>query len=422
MSQATTLTPPSQAAETAEGAPPASVPAQSSKKDVQRLVSLDAYRGFTMLLMASEGLHIPKVAKSFADSNLWQALAYQTDHVAWAGCALWDLIQPSFMFMVGVSMPYSLASRRAKGDSFAALFSHAIVRSLILIGIAIFLSSIGKKQTNFIFTNVLAQIGLGYPFLFLVAWLRPRWQFATAMGILIAYWAAFALYPLPGPDFDYAKVGVPKDWKYHFEGFAAHWNKNSNFASAFDQWFLNLFPCEAPFVFNRGGYATLNFIPALGTMIFGLLSGELLRSDREPLKKFTTLMLAGVAGLIVGFVLDVTGICPSVKRIWTPSWTIFSTGWTCLFLGAFYFIIDIKGWQRWAFAGVVVGMNSIAMYCLAQWPFRSFVGESLRIHLRKSTFELAGVAYAPIFEAAAVLFVLWAICWWMYRRKIFLRI
>src|SRR4051794_24117276 len=89
-----------------------------------RLVSLDIYRGFAMLLMASEGLGIPQAARNFKESGVWQFLAYQTDHVPWSGCALWDLIQPSFMFMVGVSMPYSIAARRAKGDSFNSLLLH----------------------------------------------------------------------------------------------------------------------------------------------------------------------------------------------------------------------------------------------------------------------------------------------------------
>jgi len=91
-----------------------------------RLTSLDAYRGFVMLLMASEGLGITQVARTLKESGFWQFLAYQTDHVAWRGCSLWDLIQPSFMFMVGVAMPYSLASRQAKGQPATQMFAHAL--------------------------------------------------------------------------------------------------------------------------------------------------------------------------------------------------------------------------------------------------------------------------------------------------------
>lgn len=102
--------------------------------------------------------------------------------------------------------------------------------------------------------------------------------------LLVGYWAAFALYPLPSADFDYPRVGVPKDWPL-VTGFAAHWNKNSNLAWAFDTWFLNLFPRQRPFVFNEGGYSTLSFIPMLGTMILGLIAGGVLRSDRTGLGK-----------------------------------------------------------------------------------------------------------------------------------------
>jgi predicted acyltransferase len=385
-----------------------------------RLTSLDAYRGFVMLLMASEGLGITQVARTLKESGFWQFMSYQTDHVAWRGCSLWDLIQPSFMFMVGVAMPYSLASRQAKGQPASQMFLHALWRALMLVFLGIFLRSVGKEQTYFTFEDVLTQIGLGYPLLFLLAWTKPRVQLVSAVSILFFYWLAFALFPLPGPDFDYQKVGVPADWP-HLQGFAAHWDKNTNFAAAFDQWFLNVFPRAKPFVFNGGGYLTLSFVPSLGTMIFGLLAGGLLRSSRPPTGKFWALVAAGVGGLALGWLLDATGVCPSVKRIWTPSWALFSTGWTCLLLAGFYGAIDLKGYSGWSFPLLVVGMNSIAMYCMAHL-FDRFIRDSLRIHLGRHVFDLFGTVYAPILERSAMLFVLWLLCFWLYKRRIFLRI
>lgn len=379
-----------------------------------------------MILMASEGLGIPEVARKFKDSPAWQFMAYQTDHVQWTGCALWDLIQPSFMFMVGVSMPYSLASRRAKGDSFGWMFLHALWRALLLVILGIFLRSVGHKMTRYTFEDVLTQIGMGYPFLFLLAWTKPRTQLFAAVAILLAYWGAFALYPLPAPGFDYSKVGVPANWP-HPQGFAAHWDKNTNLAAACDQWFLNLFPREvgkngsAEFVYNNGGYLTLNFVPSLATMTFGLLAGGLLKGDRNPLKKFWILVGAGIGCLAAGALLDVTGVCPSVKRIWTPAWALFSTGWTCLLLAAFYGIVDLKGYKRWAFPFLVVGMNSIAMYMLAHLS-TGLIASSLKIHLGQNIFKMFGKDYVPIAESAAILCILWLIVFWMYRRKIFLRI
>jgi len=385
-----------------------------------RLTSLDAYRGFVMLLMASEGLGITQVARTFKESGFWQFLSYQTDHVQWGGCSLWDLIQPSFMFMVGVAMPYSLASRQAKGQPFGQMFLHALWRGLVLVFLGIFLRSVGRDQTNFTFEDVLTQIGLGYPLLFLLGWTKPKFQAGAAISILLLYWLAFALYPLPGPEFDYQKVGVSATWP-HLHGFAAHWDKNTNFAAAFDQWFLNLFSRPKPFVFNGGGYLTLSFVPSLATMIFGLLAGGLLRSPEPAANKFWKLIGASAMGLLLGWALDASGLCPSVKRIWTPSWALFSGGWTCLLLAAFYGVIDIKGYAGWSFPLLVVGMNSIAMYCMAHL-FERFIRDSFKIHLGRRVFEVFGTAYAPITERAAILLVLWLVCLWLYKRKIFLRI
>ena len=181
---------------------------------------------------------------------------------------------------------------RARGQQFGDQFAHALWRSLVLVLLAVFLSSAWSPQTDWVFTNVLAQIGLGYPFLFLLAFTRPRTQWLAATGILVAYWLAFALYPLPASDFDWKAVGVPDDWP-HLAGFAAHWEKDANFAAAFDRWFLNLFPRPAPFVFNEGGYQTLNFIPSLATMIFGMQAGRLLRSELAPGAKVLRLVTLG---------------------------------------------------------------------------------------------------------------------------------
>jgi heparan-alpha-glucosaminide N-acetyltransferase len=385
-----------------------------------RLVSLDAYRGFVMLLMASDGLNIWKMAKQNPGSSFWAFLSYQTEHVDWRGCALWDLIQPSFMFMVGVALPFSLASRKAKGESFRKQLGHVIWRSLALTFLGVFLRSVGKPQTYFTFEDVLSQIGLGYTFLFLLSWTKPKVQFTAALLILVGYWAAFALYPLPGPNFDYHAVGVPADWP-HLTGFAAHWDKNTNFAAWVDQWFLNLFPREHPFVYNGGGYLTLSFIPSLATMLFGLLAGQYLRSPATQASKVRTLIGVGIFCLVVGAILDATGICPSVKRIWTPSWVIFSTGWTCILLATFYGIIDWKGYKKWAFFLVVVGMNSIAMYVMDHlWD--GFIKTTFKVHFGPGVFNIFGAQFAPMTEMLLTLVVLWSMCYWMYRKKLFIKI
>jgi predicted acyltransferase len=384
-----------------------------------RLISLDAYRGFIMLAMASGGLGFPAMVQKpeFADSPLWQALAFQFDHVPWVGCSFWDLIQPSFMFMVGVALPYSYASRKARGDSEPRILVHAALRAVVLILLGVFLASNGARQPNFIFTNVLAQIGLGYVFLYFLLGKGPRVQGVTVAGILVGYWLLFVATPLPPAGFAYEAVGLPRDWP-HLQGFFAHWEKNANFAAYFDVWFLNLFPRSRPFAFSEGGYATLNFVTSLATMILGLTAGELLRRPSlAPRQKFWRLALTGVVLLLAGALLGET-LCPIVKRIWTPSWVLYSAGWTYLMLAAFYGAIDVRGWRGWEFPLTVVGMNSIAMYCMSQL-LKPWTRQTLRTFLGQDIFQ---GEFGPVVQAVAVLAVLWLFCWWMYRQKIFVRI
>lgn len=379
---------------------------------IARNVAVDAYRGFVMLLMMAEVLRLAAVAKSFPDSRLWQFLAYNQSHVEWAGCSLHDLIQPSFSFLVGVALPYSIASRLRRGMTLRTMLPHTIWRSLLLIALGIFLRSIHSSQTYFTFEDTLTQIGLGYTFLFLLGFRSPRWQWGAFAAILFGYWLAWALYPIP--------AGTSATWSHNFTGFAAHWNKNVNLGTAFDRWFLNLFPRESPFVANGGGYLTLSFIPTLGTMILGLIAGRWLRAF-APAIPFRRFFIAGVSGVALGLIFHFAGICPIVKRIWTPSWTLFSGGACFLLLAAFSWLIEIKGYRRWAFPLVVIGMNSIAAYLIAHLC-EDFITSSFRIHLGNAPFRLFGPELQPLLLGATVLLTYWLMLFWMYRRKVFLRI
>ena len=386
-----------------------------------RLASLDVYRGATMLFMASEIMRISRVAEAYPGNPIWQFIAFHTSHVTWTGWSLWDLIQPSFMFMVGVALPWSIASRNANGKTHRDLWLHTLWRSFALVALGIFLRSTGRPQTNFTFEDVLTQIGLGYPILFWLGWKSTRIQAITAGAILCGYWLLFALFPAPGPTFNWPAVGVPADWPNHLTGFASHWDKNSNFAAWVEEWFLNLFPRPKPFLFNGGGYLTLNFVPSLATMIFGLLAGGLLRSKSTADEKRLLLLKAGAAGIIFGWLLDLVGICPMVKRIWTPSWTLFAGGCTCWLLLLFYWTVDVKQWRGWTLPFTVVGMNSIAMYCLVHL-IDKFIGESMKVHFGRGIFSVFGATFEKVFEGGVVLAVLWLICYWLYQRRIFIRI
>lgn len=386
-----------------------------------RIAAVDAYRGLVMFLMLGEVLHLSRVARAYPESGFWAFLGRQQSHVEWVGCSLHDLIQPSFSFLVGVALVFSILNRRARGQGMSGMALHAAWRSLALVGLGIFLRSIGKSQTYFTFEDTLTQIGLGYFVLFWVGQGSLRTQ-AWALGlILFGYWLAFALYPVPGPDFDWQQAGAEPDWEYGLSGFAAHWNKNTNLAWAFDTWFLNLFPRETAFTHNGGGYATLSFIPTLGTMIMGLMAGAWIRSDSTGPQKVKRLAIAGVVALAAGALLGALGICPVVKRIWTPAWTLFSGGWCFLLLAGFYWVMEVVEVRAWAFPLVVVGMNSIAAYC-SEWFFVGFIRDSLHTHLPDATFAVFGVGAASLVEGGMILMILWLMLWWMFRRKVFFRI
>ena len=417
-----------------------------AKPKSQRLLSLDAYRGFTMLLLVAGGFGIrnasqqalAKLPEDSAWLGFWEFMRYQFSHVDWLGCSVWDLIQPSFMFLVGTSMAYSYANRAARGDSYKRLLGHAVRRAIVLILLGVFLRSNSARSTYWTFEDVISQIGLGYVFLFLLWDKKPKIQLSAAVLILVAYWTLFAAWPLPPADFDYAAAHLPSE--PILTGFEAHWNRGTSPANYFDIWMWERLPTYVNHVKHHADYATLNFIPSLATMIFGLLAGGVLRSDRSNHRKLNLLIVWGVWGIVSALVIDALGICPIVKKAWTPSWVLFSSGWAVLFLAAFFAVIDVARYRRWAFPGIVFGVNSIAAYIMgaliAKW-----IVSTIHIHTRLFAYVINdnllpetpsifavpfgptyGPIYAPILESCTRLLVMFLILLWMYRRKIFLRI
>lgn len=387
----------------------------------KRVSSVDAYRGLVMVLMMAEVLELSHLAEALPDSSFWAFLGFHQSHVAWVGCSLHDLIQPSFTFLVGVALPYSIASRSTQGQSASSLWLRTLRRALVLILLGIFLRSMGRSQTNFTFEDTLTQIGLGYPFLYALGFRSERTSWIVLGVVLVGYWALFAFYPLPGPNFDWSQTGVTANWEHQLDGFAAHWNINTNAAWAFDRWFLNLFPREKPFLFNGGGYVTLSFIPTLGTMILGLQAGRWLKSatsTRWLLRRYV-IVAAGLFALAL--LLHVTGINPIVKRIWTPAWTLFSAGWCFALLAAFYYILDVKNQQRAFFPLIIVGMNSIAAYVLAHTVV-GFIDDSFRTNISQHYDLILGDPYKTLVSGFVILAAQWFILLWMYRKKLFIRI
>lgn len=442
-----------------------------------RVVSVDAYRGLVLLLLLPDihgGFSFYEMARRFPHDPFWAALAAQFTHVQWSGLSTWDLVMPAFVFLVGVAMPLSVAARRQRGETDTQILGHFLLRSaalfllalmlrlplrthfdelapfmllaaglpvaawiaralrvsapplkhridlawwsVILIAAAIWIAFKLEDLGNYEFVHILAQLALASAFAFLLVGRGRRVQIASALGILALYWLLFALYPLPGPGFDPLKVGVlPSDQVY--AGFFAHWNKNTNAAAAFDAWFLNALPRAEPFLFNPRGLQTLDFVPTIATMIFGVMAGELLRSDFTGRRIRNILLAAGAVAVVAGLAAG-QWLCPIVKSIWTPSWTLLSSGLTTIFLAVFYQLCDVRRSKSWAFPLVVFGTNSILLYVLAsnyRWWFLSIPGKLSGVDL------FTGPA-APVWESAVFALMLWVIAFVLYRLKIFVKL
>lgn len=405
----------------------------------KRLVSLDAYRGIVMIMLASAGFGIAKLAGLPRDApvwstfsyDLWQQLAVHFEHSQWIstlgtfGVPFWDMIQPAFMFMVGVAMPFSYARREVVGQGPVRRVAHALWRAIALVLLGVFLSSNWSPHTNWVFANVLCQIGLGYFFVFLLLGRRYWIQLIALAVILVGYWGLFFAFPPPA-DFDYAKVHAEPATV--FTGQFAPWSKNGNIAARVDTWLLNQFPRpdDKPFEYNAGGYATLNFVPSIATMLLGVLCGTLLRSKFRWWEKFLTLVLAGAICMELG-VLAGHFACPIVKRIWTPAWVLFSGGWVIWGLAVFYFVVDLCRLRWLAIPLTIVGMNSLAMYVMGQL-LRPWAIKTVQIHfsplieyaLGKNAW--ADNMYGYLLGPISALIVFWLIAFWMYRHKFFIRI
>lgn len=386
----------------------------------QRRLSIDVFRGMVMFLMLAEIMHLFDLADAYPDVRLLEWLRFHTSHVEWEGCSLHDLIQPAFTFLVGVAMPFSIASRIERGKSTTSLLVHAAVRSLFLIALGIILRSLDRESTYFTFEDTLTQIGLGYFFVFLIA-LAPRWlHCASAALILIGFWLAFAVSPPPPTDFDYQAVGVPADWPHHYEGFASRWNMNSNLSWKVDLWFMNLFPRDEPFRFNGGGYSTLSFVPTAATMLFGLISGVWLR-QRTGRDLIWRMLAFSVFAVLSGWLLSKLGICPNVKKIWTPAFALYSGGLCMLWLLCLHLTCDVKQWTKWGFPFVVIGSNSILIYVMS-WTIAEPIRDMLIRHFGEAPFALFGRPFIPVLTGAATLAILYYVLLWLYRRRAFVKI
>jgi len=370
-------------AETLERSSPAA-PAPPKPAPPQRYLALDAYRGFIMLMLVTEGLGITELAKRRPE---FAGIAGQFDHVPWQGLAFWDLIQPAFMFMVGVAMPFALAKRREQGANDRQLFWHVAVRGLRLILWSQVLISIGEGHLSFQLINVLAQVGICYFLTYLIMQLRFRWQAIIAAAILIGYWILFAAFP--GNEGPFLSI-------------------DTNVGAEIDKW---VFGHQ-----NNDHWTTINFLTSTVTTLFGVWTGQLLQSGRSHMEKMKFIAASAITCLVVGYAIHPWN--PIVKRICTTSFTIYSTGWVLLMLLAFYWLVEVQGYRKWTFPLVVIGANSIFVYSV-HMVLQHWLSRAVGVF----TFNFSWLGdFAPVAQSCTVLLVIWYLCYWLYQRKIFIKL
>lgn len=370
-------------AQTTTGTPlTAAVPDQAKGG---RLVSLDAYRGFILLLLVSGGFGLG----ALQDVPGWEWLAAQVEHAAWEGCTFWDLIQPAFTFMVGLAMPFALARRRAEGATESQTFRHVAWRAFLLVVLSNIYSNWGARpgELKLQFINVLSQIAFGYLMCYFILRLRFRYQVGAAVALLAGHWALFAAFPGP----------------------AGAWSQTGNIGAVLDLRVLG---------YNYSGfYTTVNFLGNAVTILFGCWAGILLRTGRSHASKLKILGACAAASFALGLALQ--PFIPMVKRLWTGSFTFFSAGWVIVMLMVFYWVIEVRQVKRWTFPFLVLGMNSIFVYSLGQIGISHWLNQGLAGFTGR--FQVFG-ALGAIPQQCLVLAGLWYACYWLYQRRIFFKI
>ena len=357
-----------------------------------RLISLDFFRGFTMFLLIAEWTVL---FKAMVDPGLEGSMIYfigeQLHHHPWHGLRFWDLVQPFFMFIVGVAIPFSVAKRRKHEEDVVQIRNHAIRRSVILLLLGWALYCISPGYITFRFQNVLAQLSVTYIIAFFLMNYSWKIQFSMSVLILVIVEIIYRTFPLTG--------------------FNQPFLPDQNFGA----WFDLLISGEL----SGGHWVSFNAFPTTAHTIWGVITGQYLMSDRSSIQKVKTLLIIGVIGILAGFALDY--VTPIIKRISTSSFVIYSGGWTILAMAFSYWLIDVKKIRKWAHFLIIVGMNPLFIYVFAH------VGGADLIHQIVKPFSIGlfswtGDLSAEIITGLIVWFCLWYITYWMYKRKIFIKI
>lgn len=362
-----------------------------------RLYSLDALRGFDMfwIMGAEEIFH--SLAR-ITGLPLWITISEQLTHPDWNGFHFYDLIFPLFLFLAGVATPYSVGRELEKGKSRKALLVRVIKRGLILVLLGIVYNNGLRLRESFDayrFCSVLARIGLAYMFANIIyLYTRRTGQMIWFGALLIGYWLLLKFTAAPGyPAGDLSMEG--------------------NFASYIDR---SILPGRL-YLKIHDPEGLVSLIPSVGTALLGIMTGTLLRNGTESKQKKALYMaVAGIICLLAGQIWNLD--FPINKNLWTSSFVMYVGGWSLLLLAAFYYIIDVLGYTRWAFFFKVIGMNSILIYISGRFIDWEYTSNGFFRWL----FQLTGEPYDAVVKAGCFVLVQWAFLYFLYRKKTFLRV
>ena len=358
-----------------------------------RLFSLDVFRGMTMFLLMAEAAKVYYALTDYFPTGLGHQFIMQFHHHPWHGLRFWDLIQPFFMFIVGVAMPFSYRSRIKKGDSWNDAFRHILRRCAILFLFGTGLHCVYSGHLVWELWNVLTQLSFTILLTFLL--LKTSWKnmLAVSLGLLVLTEVLYRVYDPSAP-----------------------FVKDQNFGSWMDMLLMGK-------INDGGGWVTINCIPTAAHTIWGAMCGKLLLSQETEYTKLKYLTIAGIVALVIGYGLDLSGITPIVKRISTSSFAFASGGWAVLVLAFLYWFVDIKNNKNWTTFFAIVGMNSIFIYLFgetigAQWL--SGFGKSFSYDL----FGVLGIGELglAVINGFFVLAMMWGLCYFLYKKKIFFKI
>ena len=359
----------------------------------ERILSIDVFRGFTMFLLIGEftGLYSLMTHETL-EGTIVSAIGHQLHHHPWNGLRFWDLIQPFFMFIVGLSLPFAVNNRIKRGETSKQIFTHVLKRSVILLALGWGLYCVGPGEITYRFQNVLAQIAFTYLIAYLIMHRSFKFQLIFSLALIVLTEALYRFFPVEG--FNHAFVA----------------NKN------FGTW-LDLQYDGADLA---GSWVSINALPTAAHTIWGVLVGKLLMSIKPSNEKFIKLLIAGASLVIVGYLMD--PVTPIIKRISTSSFVIVSGGWTILAMAFLFWIIDIKKKRGgWTLFFAIVGMNSLFIYLFAHLDGGKFI-EHILHPFTHALLGWRGELTAEIFTSLLVWAALWGLCYWMYQKRLFIKI